>query len=514
ATFRAIQILLTAHFPFPFFFFFPLPFVLPHAQAQAFPSPLSPFHFFLLSHPLFPSFFRLHQHHISSLSLSNLPSPISNSPLRFSPQIRTKMEAVAAAPSPSPQPHFPHDAAAAAASPKPYKKSLVTSLMEAATLRTPSFKEDNYLVSNLKPSDKKALQELQDKLSAAAGGPCSMWGIDLLSSDDKATVILLKFLRARDFKVPESLSMLEKCLAWRKEFGADSVVEEDLGFKQLEGVVAYMQGFDREGHPVCYNAYGVFKDKEMYEKVFGDEEKLQRFLRWRVQVLERGINLLHFKPGGVNSIIQVTDMKDMPKRELRVASNHILSLFQDNYPEMVARKVIFINVPWYFSVLYSMFSPFLTQRTKSKFVISKEGNVAETLYKFIRPEDVPVQYGGLSRSGDLHNDPPKPASEFAIKGGEKVNIQIEGIEAGATITWDIVVGGWELEYSAEFVPNAEGSYTIAVEKQRKVNASEEAIHNSYTAREAGKMVLSVDNSASRRRKVAAYRYFVRKSAMV
>ncbi|CAI0424066.1 unnamed protein product [Linum tenue] len=133
--------------------------------------------------------------------------------------------------------------------------------------------------------------------------------------------------------------MLEKCLAWRKEFGADSVVEEDLGFKQLEGVVAYMQGFDREGHPVCYNAYGVFKDKEMYEKVFGDEEKLQRFLRWRVQVLERGINLLHFKPGGVNSIIQVTDMKDMPKRELRVASNHILSLFQDNYPEMVARKV-------------------------------------------------------------------------------------------------------------------------------------------------------------------------------
>lgn len=42
---------------------------------------------------------------------------------------------------------------------------------------------------------------------------------------------------------------------------------------------------------------------------------------------------------------------------------------------------VFINVPWYFSMLYSMFSPFLTQRTKSKFVIAKEGNVAEILYK-------------------------------------------------------------------------------------------------------------------------------------
>ncbi|KAJ6871487.1 patellin-6-like [Populus alba x Populus x berolinensis] len=132
--------------------------------------------------------------------------------------------------------------------------------------------------------------------------------------------------------------------------------------------------------------------------------------------------------------------------------------------------------------------------------------------RFIRPEDVPVQYGGLSRPSDL-NGPPKPASEFTVKGGEKVNIQIEGIEAGATITWDIGVGGWDLEYSAEFVPNAAGSYTIAVEKARKIAPSEEAIRNSYTSREAGKMVLSVDNTFSRKKKVAAYRYFVRKSAI-
>ncbi|KAJ1429176.1 putative patellin-6-like [Sesbania bispinosa] len=31
----------------------------------------------------------------------------------------------------------------------------------------------------------------------------------------------------------------------------------------------------------------------------------------------------------------------MPKRELRVASNQILSLFHDNYPEMVSCEVIF-----------------------------------------------------------------------------------------------------------------------------------------------------------------------------
>ncbi|KHN40688.1 Patellin-6 [Glycine soja] len=379
---------------------------------------------------------------------------------------------------------------------------------------TPSFKEDTYYISHLKSSEKKALQDLKNKLQSSYSSTPSMWGVPLLNNNnaDNADVILLKFLRARDFRVHDALSMLLKCLSWRTEFGADNIVDEELGgFKELEGVVAYTHGYDREGHPVCYNAYGVFKDREMYENVFGDEEKLKKFLRWRVQVLERGVRMLHFKPGGVNSLIQVTDLKDMPKRELRIASNQILSLFQDNYPEMVARK-IFINVPWYFSVLYSMFSPFLTQRTKSKFVISKEGNAAETLYKFIRPENIPVRYGGLSRPSDLENGPPKPASEFTVKGGEIVNIQIEGIESGATITWDIVVGGWDLEYSAEFVPIAQGSYTLAVDKARKIEATEEAIHNSFTSKEAGKMVLSVDNSASRKKKVAAYRYFVRKSS--
>lgn len=48
--------------------------------------------------------------------------------------------------------------------------------------------------------------------------------------------------------------------------------------------------------------------------------------------------------------------------------------------------------------------------------------------RFIRPEFVPVQYGGLSRPGDLENGPPKPASEFTIKGAEKVFLEIDGIE--------------------------------------------------------------------------------------
>ncbi|CAM0955973.1 unnamed protein product [Alopecurus aequalis] len=446
----------------------------------------------------------------------------------------------------------PAPAPATDAAPKPSsgaKRSLMGSLIDAtALLRAASFKEDSYVAAALPASDLRALADLK-ALLATHPDRISIWDVPLnppsdVPADERADVVLLKFLRARDFRVRDAHAMVLRCAAWRTEFRADAVLDEDLGFKDLEGIVAYMHGWDRDGHPVCYNAYGVFKDRDMYDRVFGDSDRLGRFLRWRVQIMERGVRALQLRPGGVNAIIQVTDLKDMPKRELRAASNQILSLFQDNYPEMVARKVllsfflcfsgissntchlffshssylhllsteqVFVNVPWYFSVLFSMISPFLTERTKSKFVIAREGNVAETLFKFIRPELVPVQYGGLSRSSELENGPPKPASEFTIKGGEKVFLEIDGIEPGATITWDLVVGGWDLEYGAEYVPAAEGSYTLCVERTRKVPATaDDPVYNAFTAKEAGKMVLSIDNSGSRKRKIAAYRYFVRK----
>ncbi|KAJ4980975.1 hypothetical protein NE237_031812 [Protea cynaroides] len=108
----------------------------------------------------------------------------------------------------------------------------------------------------------------------------SLWGVPLLPSKGaKGTdVILLKFLRARDFKVNDAFEMLKNTLQWRKEFKIDSILDEDLG-SDLNSV-AYMNGVDREGHPVCYNIYGVFQNEELYQKTFGTEEKRNQFLRW------------------------------------------------------------------------------------------------------------------------------------------------------------------------------------------------------------------------------------------
>lgn len=167
----------------------------------------------------------------------------------------------------------------------------------------------------------------------------SIWGIPLLA-DERSDVILLKFLRARDFKVKDAFFMLKNTVKWRKQFGIDELVNEDLG-KDLDKVV-FMHGVDKEGHPICYNVYGEFQNKELYQKMFSDEEKRLKFLRWRIQFLERSIRKLDLTPGGISTAVQVTDLKNSPgpgKWELRQATKQALQLLQDNYPEFVAKQV-------------------------------------------------------------------------------------------------------------------------------------------------------------------------------
>ncbi|CAI9114999.1 OLC1v1015831C1 [Oldenlandia corymbosa var. corymbosa] len=248
----------------------------------------------------------------------------------------------------------------------------------------------------------------------------SLWGIPLLA-DERSDVILLKFLRARDFKVKDAFAMLKSVVAWRKEFGIDELVEEEGIGSGLEKVV-YMHGVDKEGHPVCYNAYGEFQDKEVYQIAFADAEKRSKFLRWRIQFLENSIRKLDFTPDGVNTIVQVNDFQNSPglflfKKDFRQATNQALQLLQDNYPEFVAKQV-FINVPWWYVAYNRVISPFLTQRTKSKFVFVGPSKTAETLFKYIAPEQVPVQYGGLSRDeGEFTVS--EPVTEETIKPSSK-----------------------------------------------------------------------------------------------
>ncbi|CAH8296094.1 unnamed protein product [Eruca vesicaria subsp. sativa] len=347
-------------------------------------------------------------------------------------------------------------------------------------------------------------QEEEDEI---VDNDIELWGVPLLPSKgaEGTDVILLKFLRARDFKVNEAFEMLKKTLKWRKEQKIDSVLGEDFG-EDLASA-AYMNGLDRESRPVFYNVYSVFGNEELYQTTFGSEQSRENLLRWRFQLMEKGIQKLNLKPGGVTSLLQIHDLKNCPgllKKELWVAIKNAIVALQDNYPELVSRNV-FINVPFWFYAGSTLLSPFLTQRTKSKFVVTRPANVTETLLKYIPAEEIPVQYGGFKRDGDTEFSN-EAVSEVVVKPGLSETIEIPAPETEGTLVWDVAVLGWEVNYKEEFVPADEGAYTIIVQKVKKIGSNEGPVRNSFKNSESGKIVLTVDNVSSKKKKRVLYRY--------
>nr|DAD19905.1 TPA_asm: hypothetical protein HUJ06_021368 [Nelumbo nucifera] len=372
-----------------------------------------------------------------------------------------------------------------------------------------------------KPWKKKALLELRSKLEDAILGntllndhpstecevspetenleDISLWGIPLLPSKghEGTDVILLKFLKAQDYKVSETFEMLRKTLIWRKEFKTEGILEENFDFEFDH--VLYTNSTDKEGHPLCYNICGAF-DNELYEKTFGTEKNCEEFLRLSVQFMEKGIQKLDFKDGGVDSMVQITDMRisqGLAMKELHGNYKKVVSLFQENYPDIIF-KSIFINVPFWCYAYHKMFSRFITKRAKAKFIFVRRSRVSKTLLKFIAPENIPIQYGGLKRENDDEFAPEDGASELVVKSGAIESIEIPVEEPGVTVIWDLMFVGRDMSYREEFIPDDECSYTVLIKKEKKVGGS---VRNSFYINEPGRVLLTVDNGSYKKKKV-------------
>lgn len=113
-----------------------------------------------------------------------------------------------------------------------------------------SFKEESNKLADLSDSETLALNNLKNLLTEAVqnrvfakpegSSDCeqvSIWGVPLLE-DERTDVVLLKFLRARDFKEKDAFAMLKNTIKWRTDFNVDELLEEDLG-DDLEKVLFY-----------------------------------------------------------------------------------------------------------------------------------------------------------------------------------------------------------------------------------------------------------------------------------
>ena len=153
-------------------------------------------------------------------------------------------------------------------------------------------------LDDLSPAQAEALErlkaELPELLGELEGAAPSLWGVPLpggrADKPDALDIALLKFLRADDFAYDAARERLRKCLVWRAAAQIDGIAAQDLGLGAAFAGHDDVRGADRDGRPLVISRFGTMD----VETVFGDAE---RFLLWRVQLMERAVAELAAKCG-------------------------------------------------------------------------------------------------------------------------------------------------------------------------------------------------------------------------
>ncbi|KAJ7105477.1 CRAL TRIO domain-containing protein [Mycena crocata] len=221
----------------------------------------------------------------------------------------------------------------------------------------------------------------------------TLWGVRIDPNnlvDARVSVVLMKFLRARNLNPTAASEMFVATLRWRDEFNVDSAVKEEFP-QDVFGKLGHIFGRDKEGRPVVYNVYGGNND---LDAVFGD---VDRFLRWRVAFMEKSLQMLDF--ANVDQAIQIHDYEGVSMSSRTPASKNAASqassIFSSHYPELLYKK-FFVNVPGYMTWLFWFFKSILPSATFAKMSVvgTSPRSIGKVLLPLIPADELPKRYGG------------------------------------------------------------------------------------------------------------------------
>ncbi|KAF9454230.1 CRAL/TRIO domain-containing protein [Macrolepiota fuliginosa MF-IS2] len=223
--------------------------------------------------------------------------------------------------------------------------------------------------------------------------PFTIWGVKVDPSSPrnaKVSVVLMKFLRARNLSIPDARDMFQGTLRWRKSFDMEGALQE----KFPEGLfdkMGHVYGKDKEGRPIMYNIYGGDND---LKAVFSD---VHMFLRWRVALHERLMQELDFET--VDQTVQIHDYEgvSITSRDAnsKNAAQEAANIFASHYPELLFKK-FFINVPTLLNWMFWAFKAIIPAATLAKMNVVGTGSHAihKALSPYIPDERLPRRYGG------------------------------------------------------------------------------------------------------------------------
>lgn len=261
---------------------------------------------------------------------------------------------------------------------------------------------------------------------------------------------LLRFLKARKFKIQEAQRMIAAHMKWRIDFGIGQIFS--FSFPEFREIFEfYPHGHhrtDRSGRPIYIERLGLLNVKRLFEITTSE-----RLLRYFVREYERLLTYLlpACSEAAGYRVDQTLTIMDLGGAGTKLMKKQVYSLLklasvvaQENYPELLGRMFI-VNAPLLFSGVWTMVKPLIDEKTRNKISIIGS-KFQKQLFEVADPANIPTFLGGtcnceggcLTRNIGPWNPEGRPRNEFGFPEGMSHNSRTEEVKEEPRIELDML----------------------------------------------------------------------------